>query len=67
MQVLPGHADPITSIAFDLKGELIASASYEGFCRLWEVGHSCTCLASLTLRPESWHAFSLPPLCHLHR
>ena len=37
LQELPGHADPITSLDFDRKGELIVSASYEGFCRIWEV------------------------------
>ena len=36
-QELPAHSDPITAIDFDAQGKLVASASYEGFCRIWDV------------------------------
>ena len=36
LRVLPAHSDPITMLDFSHDGTLIASASYDGLCRMWD-------------------------------
>lgn len=37
IDILPGHEGPISSIAFSPQGERIASASWDGTARIWDI------------------------------
>ena len=49
LSILSGHTDPVLSVAFNAEG-LLASGSFDGTVKLWQVGHrgkASRCLSTL--------------------
>ena len=53
LTTLTGHTDSVTSIAFSSDGRTLASGSYDGTVLLWELGHSFTSNATVSLSPAT--------------
>lgn len=46
VRTLPAHSDPVSAVAFNRDGSLIATSSYDGLVRIWEAG-SGQCMTTL--------------------
>lgn len=47
VQSLPAHSEPLTGVAFSGDGALLASSSYDGLVRLWDIAAGGQCLKTL--------------------
>ena len=60
LRVLPAHSDPITAVDFSHDGTVLASSSFDGLCRLWDVqnGHCLKTVIGKENPPVSCVRFS---------
>jgi COMPASS component SWD3 len=58
---LPAHSDPVTGVSFSPDGSLLASASLDGLCRVWNVATG-QCVRTVMITPTGLAAGPPPPL-----